>query len=121
MLITGRIMMDASVRRFKAQKIYLRSCAAARWIHFRDRIVQGRAKNESHVSLLAQAQACLHAVGSGFAPWSATDNCQEIASITDARVYNDLRIEDSQRGYWLAEDAPLAAIQSWIYSGLGNY
>lgn len=57
------ILLDASARRFRVQKIYVRAVAAARWINARNQILQGQKPNASHVAALQLAENKLRAVG----------------------------------------------------------
>ena len=41
---------------------------------------------------------------------------QELATITDDRIVNELRQKDWSAGHYLAEDPSLATLQSWIRS-----
>ncbi|KAF2726234.1 hypothetical protein K431DRAFT_280261 [Polychaeton citri CBS 116435] len=97
-----RIIYDASVRRFKAQKIYLRATAALRWINSRTSILQGQRARSQHAPALQQIGATLR---------------QEIASVTDQRVELSLRTADVQSGKWLQEDPSLTEIQRLMASG----
>ena len=58
----NRILLDASARRFQAQKIYLRAAAASRWINTRHTILQGQRPQAIHTSALQQANNVLRAV-----------------------------------------------------------
>ncbi|KAH0564897.1 hypothetical protein GP486_001713 [Trichoglossum hirsutum] len=57
-----RIMLDASARRFQAQKIYLRSVAATRWANSRAVILQGQKPQAGHFPLLQATDEGLRAV-----------------------------------------------------------
>lgn len=57
-----RVLLDASARRFQAQKIYLRAVAAARWVNMRVGILQGQARHAGHTVALQQADNALRAV-----------------------------------------------------------
>ncbi|KAI9813228.1 MAG: hypothetical protein M1827_004170 [Pycnora praestabilis] len=94
-----RVLLDASARRFQAQKIYLRAAAAVRWANSRNAILQGLKPHVGHVPAL-----------------QATDNSlrMDLTMITDERVLTDLRGGDYQAGRWIQEDPSLASIQSWI-------
>lgn len=47
-----RVLLDASIRRFRCQKIYLRATAAMRWINSRDAILgEGTAGNANPTTL----------------------------------------------------------------------
>ncbi|KAL8726306.1 MAG: hypothetical protein Q9181_006105 [Wetmoreana brouardii] len=86
-----RIIVDASARRFQAKKIYLRAVAAVRWSNARSALLQAGTPQA------AQLQ-------------------QELAAITDTRIIDDFRQADTQAGYWLQDDPPLATILNWIRS-----
>ncbi|WPH01451.1 Hypothetical protein R9X50_00429700 [Acrodontium crateriforme] len=90
------IISDAAVRRFKAQKIYLRATAALRWVNSRSAILKGQRPHAGHAAALQQIQSALR---------------MELASITDARTELSLRSADSRAGKWLQEDPSLGAIQ----------
>ncbi|KAI4245818.1 MAG: hypothetical protein L6R40_002346 [Gallowayella cf. fulva] len=96
-----RIIVDASARRFQSKKIYLRAVAAVRWSIARNAILQSGKPLQQQTVLLQQANTNLRT---------------DLAAITDARIYNDLRQADSQAGYWLEDDPPLATILNWIRS-----
>jgi len=91
-----RIIADAAVRRFKAQKIYLRATAALRWINARNQVLQGQRPHAGHAATLQQIRNTLSL---------------ELAAITDARVDATLRQNDTAAGKWLAEDPSLVMIQ----------
>ncbi|KAI6868268.1 hypothetical protein KC338_g1889 [Hortaea werneckii] len=94
-----RIITDAAVRRFKAQKLYLQATAALRWINSRNAILQGQRAHAGHAPALQQIRNTL---------------CAELASVTDQRVELSLRSADSTAGKWLQEDPSLATIQQSI-------
>ncbi|MCJ1470823.1 hypothetical protein MMC07_009470 [Pseudocyphellaria aurata] len=94
-----RVLLDASARRFQAQKIYLQAVAAARWVNMRVGILQGQRRHAGHTAALQQADNALRA---------------ELAAITNERIVNDLRTKDWQAGHWLQEDPSLQAILAWI-------
>ncbi|KAI9684449.1 MAG: hypothetical protein M1829_002259 [Trizodia sp. TS-e1964] len=96
-----RVMLDASVRRFQAQKIYLRAAAASRWAQARAAILMGMKPHAGHVPALHAADSALR---------------MEMAVITDEAVLNSLRHTDYQHGRWMQEDPPLATINSWLSS-----
>ena len=56
------IILDASARRFRVQKIYLRTIAAIRWINTRRQILQGQQPQPVHTAALRQAENALRAV-----------------------------------------------------------
>ncbi|KAF2765601.1 hypothetical protein EJ03DRAFT_319167 [Teratosphaeria nubilosa] len=91
-----RIIIDAAVRRFKAQKLYLQITAALRWMNARAAILQGQRPHAGHAPALQQIRSALRA---------------ELASITDQRVELSLRTPDSQQGKWLVEDPSLQVLQ----------
>ena len=45
---------------------------------------------------------------------------QELAAITDSRVYESLRRNDAAAGKWLDEDPPLSVVQRMANNGSGN-
>ncbi|KAF7188419.1 hypothetical protein HII31_10081 [Pseudocercospora fuligena] len=91
-----QIILDASVRRFMAQKIYLRAAAALRWASNRNAILQGAPPSPGHAPALQQIRNTLRT---------------ELASITDARVEACLRQADTNAGKYIQEDPSLAVIQ----------
>ena len=58
----NRVLLDASARRFQAQKIYLRAAAASRWINTRHSILRGQRPQIIHTSALQQLNNVLRAV-----------------------------------------------------------
>lgn len=63
----NRIILDASLRRFKAQQIYLRASAALRWVASRHAILGGQQAQPVHQPALQQILNTLRAVShSGF-------------------------------------------------------
>lgn len=97
-----RILLDASARRFQAQKIYLRAAAAIRWANTRNTILQGhRPSNGSLTALLQSVDRTLRT---------------ELGQITDERIVTDFRRADTAAGHYLSEDPPLSSILSWIHS-----
>ncbi|KAI9881453.1 MAG: hypothetical protein M1830_000015 [Pleopsidium flavum] len=95
------IVLDASARRFQAQKILLRATAAIRWVNSRNGVLQGQKPHATHGPALHAANNNLRA---------------ELSTITDERVVNDLHSADYQAGHWLQEDPPLNIMLSWICS-----
>ena len=61
-LVTHRIIVDAAIRRFKAQKIYLRAAAALRWVNSRNQVLQGRSAGGSVSPVLQQLRNNLRVV-----------------------------------------------------------
>ncbi|KZF19035.1 hypothetical protein L228DRAFT_251593 [Xylona heveae TC161] len=94
-----RIIVDASARRFKAQKIYLRATAAMRWINSRNAVLQGQKPHAGHAASLRAIDATLRA---------------ELNGISDERVLTDIRSADHQNGRWIQEDPPLQSILAWL-------
>lgn len=47
-----RVITDASVRRFRCQRAYLRALAALRWVNGRNAILQGRTQLSGHTAQL---------------------------------------------------------------------
>ncbi|OAX81886.1 hypothetical protein ACJ72_03770 [Emergomyces africanus] len=95
------IIVDASARRFRAHRIYLRMAAASRWVLRRSQALQGQKPSAQNISDSQPASDALHS---------------ELAAITDDFVVADLRSADVRAGYWLCEDPPLNTILNWIYS-----
>ncbi|KAI4275909.1 MAG: hypothetical protein L6R38_005783 [Xanthoria sp. 2 TBL-2021] len=111
------IIVDASARRFQSKKIYLRAVAAVRWSNARNSILQSGKPLQQQAVLLQQANADLHTVGADLpcVP-TVTDGVlsKELAAVTDIRIYNEFQQTDSEAGYWLQEDPPLATILDWM-------
>ncbi|KAF1354926.1 hypothetical protein BDV97DRAFT_288931 [Delphinella strobiligena] len=97
-----QIILDASVRRFKAQQIYLRASAALRWVASRNAILGGQQAQPVHQPALQQILNTLRA---------------ELSSITMERIELSLRSMDTSHGKWMAEDPSLQMIQHMIQSG----
>ena len=89
-----RVHLDASTRRFQAQKIYLHASAAHRWAQYR-----GTEPMDREGPQTSTADAFLRA---------------EIGLITDQAVYAQLRAADLQAGCWVGEDPPLRFILRWM-------
>ncbi|KAI9849893.1 MAG: hypothetical protein M1837_000107 [Sclerophora amabilis] len=98
-----RILLDASTRRFQAQKIYLCTAAANRWISSRAAILQGQKPHAGHVPALQSVDSELRSMR---------------ATITDERVWTELRTEDYHAGRWINDDPSLASVQQWLRSQL---
>ncbi|KAL6721350.1 hypothetical protein ACLMJK_000453 [Lecanora helva] len=96
-----RVILDASARRFQAQKIHMRAAAAMRWVNRRSAILQGRKPTNGNLALLQQADNVLRS---------------ETAAITNDRIINGFRTADQQAGYWLQDDPSLSAVLNWIRS-----
>ncbi|KUL90431.1 hypothetical protein ZTR_00098 [Talaromyces verruculosus] len=92
-----QVILDASVRRFQAHKIYLRVAAAKRWVLNRNELLSRSSRG--HSTQLREIDQLLR---------------QELDSITDHTIFSDLRQADLRAGLWVSEDPPLAAIQLWI-------
>ena len=60
--MAARILIDASARRFRAQKIYLRAVAAMRWVQARNQILQGQQPHAGHAAALQRVENALAAV-----------------------------------------------------------
>lgn len=57
-----RIIVDAAIRRFKAQKIYLKAVAALRWLNARQAVLAGQRAHVGHAAALGQVRGQLRAV-----------------------------------------------------------
>ncbi|TKX20671.1 hypothetical protein C1H76_7057 [Elsinoe australis] len=97
-----QVIMDASLRRFRAQKLYMRVVACQRWIATRNALLKGGQARTEHARALAQISHAFR---------------NEVAAITDARVEYTLRAADSAQGKWLAEDPSLAVILQILRPG----
>ncbi|KAI4785922.1 hypothetical protein E4T45_13961, partial [Aureobasidium sp. EXF-8846] len=94
-----RVMLDASIRRFKIQQTYLKASAALRWVNSRSAILGTNRPQSIHTPALLQITNTMRA---------------ELASVTPARVELALRSQDSLQGKWLAEDPTLSTMQESI-------
>ena len=56
------IINDAAVRRFLAQRIYMRILAVLRWVNARTAILQGQQPNAGHAAALQQIRNTLRMV-----------------------------------------------------------
>lgn len=61
-LIIGRILLDASARRFQAQKIYLRAAAVIRWVNARNAILRGQKPTNGNAAAVQQLDRNLRLV-----------------------------------------------------------
>ncbi|KAB2577535.1 hypothetical protein BFW01_g9705 [Lasiodiplodia theobromae] len=91
------VLLDASLRRFRCQRIYLRATAAMRWINSRNAILRGESADPAG---LQNVDASLQS---------------ELANITDEYVEYSLRAQDLQQGKWLNEDPELAIMQQYLF------
>ncbi|KAL1857795.1 hypothetical protein Plec18170_003019 [Paecilomyces lecythidis] len=96
-----RVILDGSVRRFQAHKIYLRIAAARRWAINRANVLHGERPSERHAAQLRRINDILR---------------QELTNITDQHVVSDLRAADIRAGHWLEDDPSLATIMGYIRS-----
>ncbi|KAJ9293078.1 hypothetical protein DTO271G3_8213 [Paecilomyces variotii] len=96
-----RVILDGSVRRFQAHKIYLRIAAARRWAINRANVLRGERPSERHATQLRRINDILR---------------EELASITDQHVVSDLRTADVRAGHWLDDDPSLATILNYVRS-----
>jgi hypothetical protein len=58
------IIVDAAVRRHRAQKAFLRATAALRWMNARAAVLQGQRAQEAHGPALLQIRNALRTVSS---------------------------------------------------------
>ena len=56
------IITDAAVRRFRAQRIYVRATAALRWVNSRAAILRGERAHAGHAAALQQIRNNLRTV-----------------------------------------------------------
>ncbi|KAL5366485.1 hypothetical protein BJX96DRAFT_35443 [Aspergillus floccosus] len=96
-----RVILDASARRFRAHRIYLRAAAARRWAIHRENILRGGRPGPQHTAQL-----------------KAVDNTlrQELSQFTDQYAVSDLRAADVRARHWLDDDPSLPTILGWIRS-----
>lgn len=98
--------------------------AAARWVNMRNGILQGQRRHAGHTAALRQADQALQqvshciSVGLDSKTWAKFqfNASQELATITDERIVNELRTKDLEAGHWLQEDPPLQTVLNWIRS-----
>ena len=113
------MLLDASVRRFQAKKIHLRALAAMRWVNGRYAVLQGQKPHQGHTAALQRLDLALRTVSrivSGQESELLIVCSQELAAVTNERVFNDLRMADQQAGYYLQDDPSLQRILSSIGS-----
>ncbi|KEQ76498.1 hypothetical protein M436DRAFT_78250 [Aureobasidium namibiae CBS 147.97] len=94
-----RVMLDASIRRFKIQQTYLKASAALRWVNSRNAILGTNRPQAIHTPALQQITNTMRA---------------ELASVTPARVELALRSQDSIQGKWLVEDPTWSTMEESI-------
>lgn len=94
-----RVIIDSSVRRFQAHKIYLRAAAARRWAMTRANILRGQRPTSAHAPALKAAHVTLQ---------------HDLARVTDQHVVADLRAADLRAGHWLDDDPSLDTMLRWI-------
>ncbi|KKY13426.1 hypothetical protein UCDDS831_g09031 [Diplodia seriata] len=119
-LLSSRVLLDSSIRRFRCQRVYLRATAAMRWINSRSAILREEGASSS---ALQKVDASLQSVSirhylTAEQQWTqgwTNGELQELASITDEYVEFSLRSEDVQQGKWLHEDPGLAIIQQYLF------
>lgn len=63
-----RVLMDASIRRFKAQKLYMRAVAAVHWIHARNGILKDQPPRFEHADPLRRISVMYRQVRTSFPP-----------------------------------------------------
>ncbi|KAL1650728.1 hypothetical protein SLS58_000846 [Diplodia intermedia] len=108
-LLSSRVLLDSSIRRFRCQRVYLRATAAMRWINSRSAILREEGASSS---ALQKVDASLQS--QWIQGWT-NGELQELASITDEYVEFSLRSEDVQQGKWLHEDPGLPIIQQYLF------
>ncbi|OAQ70685.2 hypothetical protein VFPPC_03120 [Pochonia chlamydosporia 170] len=94
-----QVLLDAFSRRHEGQKIYMRQCAAQRWLEYRDLILQGQRPQQASQQQLHACDRQLRA---------------ELASITDESVYAELAASDQVLGRWTVEDPSLRSVLRWL-------
>ncbi|KAH7056020.1 hypothetical protein B0J12DRAFT_440649 [Macrophomina phaseolina] len=78
------VLLDASIRRFRCQRIYLRATAAMRWINSRHAVLGGDSGGRASPTTLQEVEDTLQA---------------ELVNITDGYVEYTLRSQDVQPGF----------------------
>ncbi|OGM42150.1 hypothetical protein ABOM_009183 [Aspergillus bombycis] len=96
-----RVILDASARRFRAHKIYLRAAAGRRWSINREDVLRGQRPDQTHARRLELVDDTFR---------------QELAQVTDEYVVADLRAADMRAGHWLNDDPSLSVMRNWIQS-----
>lgn len=86
LIINCRIITDASLRRFRAQKIYLRATAALRWVNSRNAVLQGQRAHAGHALALQQIRNTLRAVSSWYTVMTVQSSMTNLES--GARINN---------------------------------
>lgn len=102
----------------------MRMVAAARWVNMRSGILQGQTQHAGHTAALLQADQVLQQVSHSTPAMHnykirakfQSNASQELATITDERIFNELRTKDWQAAHWLQEDPSLQNVLSWIRS-----
>lgn len=56
------VILDASIRRFRCQKVYLRATAAMRWVNSRQSVLRGQKPHAGHMPALQAVDNSLRAV-----------------------------------------------------------
>ncbi|EEH44325.2 uncharacterized protein PADG_00614 [Paracoccidioides brasiliensis Pb18] len=95
------VICDASVRRFRAHRIYLKMSAARRWMMGRAQVLQGQKVTPLHTVDLQAVSWNLH---------------NDLAAITNSQIHCDLQSADTRAGHWLADDPSLSIILNCIGS-----
>ena len=121
---TLRVLLDASSRRFRAHRIYLRASAAVRWATRRQQVLKGQKPQPSHSQVLKQNDDTLKQVSPPLSvPQTWLDLVlrgllvlKTINTITDKKVYDELRAKDTAAGNWIAEMADLKTLLAYVRS-----
>ncbi|KAF2089252.1 hypothetical protein K490DRAFT_72066 [Saccharata proteae CBS 121410] len=93
------VLLDASIRRFQCQKLYLQATAAMRWINSRNNVLGGDSPQAGHMPALQGIDVALRT---------------ELGAITDEYVDYSLRSQDVSQAKWLDEDPTLRQIQQYL-------
>lgn len=113
-----RVLIDASARRFKTHKIFLRAAAAMRWMSRRNQILQGQKPNQGHDQALQQARNTLELVGyQSYLRVRKKGELtveQELNAITNQRVFHELSAKDVAAGHWTAEMPDLNILRAYV-------
>lgn len=67
------VILDASIRRFRCQKVYLRATAAMRWVNSRQSVLRGQKPHAGHMPALQAVDNSLRAVSFSQVPSFITE------------------------------------------------
>jgi len=94
------IIIDASVRRFQCQRVYMRALVCGKWAYDRGIILHGESPNTSNTPQLTANDAQFRA---------------NFAAVTDAHVFETLRNADAAEGKYLGDDPSLEELLQQLH------